>query len=180
MDIAVTRWINSAAGAHPAFDTLMIALTHYGVPLMVFLVAIQWWVRADRPHVRHAALASGLSFLLGLAINQCIILFIHRIRPYDAGITHLIVAPNTDWSFPSDHATAAMSIVAAYALQRLPRRALALFVLAFLICLSRVYVGIHYATDVIGGTATGIAAAVVVRLAFREGSRLDKFGTGIL
>ena len=36
----------------------------------------------------------------------------HRIRPYDAGLTHLIVAPSFDWSFPSDHATAAFAIVA--------------------------------------------------------------------
>ncbi len=180
MDIAATHWINALAGRFPVLDTIMIGFTQFGVPLMVMVVALQWWARRDRNHVRHAALAAGLTFLLGLAVNQLILLFVHRIRPYDAGVSHLLIAPSTDWSFPSDHATASFAIVAAFALQRLPWRTVALMVLAFLVCWSRVYVGTHYMTDVLGGAMTGILAAVTVRLAFREGTRLDNFATGIL
>ena len=147
---------------------------------MVLVVMLQWWSKEDRPHVRHAALASGLSFLFGLAINQAILLFIHRIRPYDAGISHLIIAPSADWSFPSDHATASISIVAAFALQRLPRRTMALFLLAFVVCWSRVYVGTHYVTDVLGGACTGVISAIVVWLLYREGTRFDRLVTSIL
>ncbi|MBN9075113.1 MAG: phosphatase PAP2 family protein [Rhizobiales bacterium 65-79] len=179
MDAKITRWINSLAGAHPTLDTVMVAATQLGVPLMVFFVAAQWWSRNDRTHVRHVALVAGLSFLLGLAINQAILLVVHRIRPYDAGLTHLIIAPSTDWSFPSDHATASIAVLSAFAFQRLPCRAIALLGLAALICWSRVYVGTHYVTDVIGGAITGVIGAAVVRFAFREGSRLDKFATGI-
>lgn len=179
MDAAITHWINAAAGGNPVIDAVTIGLTQFGVPLIVLAVVLQWWSRHDRPHVRHAALAAGLSFLLGLAVNQAILLFVHRLRPYDAGITHLIVAPSADWSFPSDHATASMAVVAALALQGLPRRALVLLVPALLVCWSRVYIGTHYITDVLGGALTGVIAAVVVRLLFREGTRLDRFATGI-
>lgn len=179
MDIVATRWINGMAGHFPLLDGLMITITRFGVPLLVVIVALQWWSRHDRLHIRHAALAAGLSFLLGLAVNQVILLFVHRVRPYDAGLTHLLIAPSADWSFPSDHATASMAVVTAFAMQRLPRRALALLVLAILICWSRIYVGTHYLTDVIGGAFTGAGAAVAVRCAFREGSRLDRFATGI-
>jgi undecaprenyl-diphosphatase len=180
MDVAITRWINAPAGTHPLWDTVFIGATQFGVPLMVLLVALMWWARNDRIHVRHAALASGLSFLLGLAINQAIILFVHRIRPYDAGVSHLIIVSSADWSFPSDHATAAVSVVAAFAMQRLPRRTLGLLLLAMIICWSRVYVGTHYVTDVIGGAFTGIFSAVIVRLAYREGTKLDRIATGLL
>jgi len=180
MDVAITRWINAPAGMHPVLDTVLIGFTQFGVPLIVLVVALQWWTKQDRTHVRHAALASGLSFLLGLAINQAILLFVHRVRPYDAGISHLIVAPSADWSFPSDHATASMAVVAAFAMQRLPRRTLGLLLLALMICWSRIYVGTHYITDVLGGVSTGILGAIIVRLAFREGSRLDKLATSIL
>ncbi|WP_163540551.1 phosphatase PAP2 family protein, partial [Klebsiella pneumoniae] len=72
-------------------------------------------------------------------INQFILLFIHRVRPYEAGVTHLLIPPTVDWSFPSDHATASLAIVAAFAMQALPRRTLALLAVAALVCLSRIY-----------------------------------------
>jgi undecaprenyl-diphosphatase len=180
MDASLTHWINSAAGISPLLDRTMITISQIGVPLMVIAVALQWWSRADRAHVRHACLSAGLAFLFRLAINQVILLFVRRIRPYDAGVTHLLIAPSADWSFPSDHATASMAIVAAFAMQALPRRTLALLVTAILICWSRLHIGIHYAGDIVGGAATGIAAALAVRLCYRENSRLDAFATRIL
>ncbi|MER8399926.1 phosphatase PAP2 family protein [Mesorhizobium sp. M0306] len=180
MDAALTHWINAAAGFSPFLDRAMIGVSQIGVPLMVLAVALQWWAKVDRYHVRHAALSAGLAFLLGLAINQFILLFVHRMRPYDAGVTHLLIAPSADWSFPSDHATATVAIVAAFAMQALPRRTLALGVLAFLVCWSRIYIGTHYLTDVIGGAVTGIVGAVAARLAYRENSRLDNLMTKIL
>lgn len=180
MDASLTHWINSAAGISPLLDRTMITISQIGVPLMVIAVALQWWSRTDRSHVRHACLSAGLSFLLALAINQAILLFVHRIRPYDAGVTHLLIAPSADWSFPSDHATASMAIVAAFAMQALPRRTLALFVVALVICWSRIFIGTHFFSDVIGGAVTAAIGAMAVRLAYRENSRLDAFATRLL
>nr|WP_281405935.1 phosphatase PAP2 family protein [Mesorhizobium sp. B3-1-7] len=180
MDASLTHWISAAAGISPLLDRTMIAISQFGVPLMVIAVAMQWWSRDDRLHVRHACLSAGLSFLIGLAINQAILFVVHRIRPYDAGVTHLLIAPSADWSFPSDHATASMAIVAAFAMQALPRRTLALFVIAFVICWSRIFIGTHYLSDVIGGVATAAIGALAVRLTYRENSRLDAFATRIL
>lgn len=180
MDAALTHWINAAAGISPFLDKAMIGVSQIGVPLMVLAVVLQWWAKADRYHVRHAAVSAGLAFLLGLAANQFILLFVHRVRPYDAGVTHLLIAPSADWSFPSDHATAAISIVAAFAMQALPRRTIALLVMALLICWSRIYIGTHYLTDIVGGAITGVLGAIMVRLAYREKSRLDKLVTRIL
>ena len=180
MDSDLTRWINSFAGTHAFLDGAILAITQFGVPLMVALVVLQWWSRSDRMRVRHAAVSAGLAFLLGLSFNQIILLFVHRVRPYDAGVTHLIIARSGDWSFPSDHATAAAAIVAAFGMKGLHGRASALAVLALLVCLSRVYVGTHYVTDVLGGAAIGILAAHMVGAAYREGTKLDRFLTGIL
>ena len=180
MDAALTHWINAAAGISPLLDKAMVGISQIGVPLMVLAVVLQWWAKADRYHVRHAAVSAGLAFLLGLAVNQFILLFVHRIRPYDAGVAHLLIAPSADWSFPSDHATATIAIVAAFAMQGLPRRTIALLVMALLICWSRIYIGTHYLTDVVGGAITGVLGAIMVRLAYRENSRLDKLVTKIL
>ncbi len=180
MDQAITQWINSPAGTNALLDSVMIMATKGGVPLLVALVMAQWWSKIDRTHVRHTCIAAGLSFLIGLGLNQIVLLFVHRVRPYDANVSHLIISKSADWSFPSDHATAAIAIVAAFALHRLPLRALLFGLLTLLICWSRIFVGTHYLTDILGGGLTGVFAAVLVWIVYREGSRLDRFVTGIL
>jgi undecaprenyl-diphosphatase len=180
MDHTITVWINSLASRSALFDSANIAVGTAGVPLLVALVVVQWWSQADRTHVRHTCVAAGLTFLLGLGINQIILLFIHRVRPYDSGITHLIIPRSADWSFPSDHATAAFAIAIAFAIQGLPRRAALLGLLAVLISWSRIFVGTHYLTDVLGGALTALVAAAIVATLYREGTRLDRIVTGIL
>lgn len=180
MDLLVTAWINAGAGSHPWLDPVLVALTEAGVPVMVALVALQWFSGPDRRHIRHVVVTAGLAFLSGLALNQIILLEVHRIRPYAAGITHLIVPPSADWSFPSDHATAAFAVVFAFALQGLRVRTAGFLVLAVLICLSRVYIGTHYVSDILGGMATALIATVIVRRTYVKDSRLDRFVTGIL
>lgn len=180
IDQSMTHWINAAAGRHPIVDWIMVAASEAGVPILVLMVALQWWSRSARSHIRHVSIAAGLAFLFGLGFNQLILLFIHRVRPYDAGLTHLIVARSSDWSFPSDHATATMAIAATFFLHGLGRRGLILLAVALLICFSRVYVGTHYISDVLGGMLTGFSAAVLIRFAYREDTWVDRFVTGIL
>jgi len=180
IDRAVTQWINAPAGGFPLLDAFMVAASQIGVPLLVGLVVLQWWSKQDRLRIRHTCVATGLSFLLGLAFNQVIILFVHRVRPYDAGLTHLIIGRSSDWSFPSDHATATIAIAAAFLFHGWRKRALGLFIGALIVCVSRIYVGTHYFTDVLGGAATGIAAAGAVRWLYSEGTRMDRLITRIL
>ena len=180
LDTDITHWINSFAGMHAALDASMVAITQFGVPLIVALVVLQWWSGPDRALVRHTAVSAGLAVLLGLAVNQVILLFVHRPRPYDMGVTQLLIARSADWSFPSDHATVVAAIVAAFGIQRFHHRASALGVLALLVCLSRVYVGTHYVTDVLGGAAVGIVAAHVVPWLYRRGNPVDRVLTAIL
>lgn len=107
---------------------------------------------------------AGVSALLAMGIgalitNVAIKNIVARIRPYDT-ITELIllIERQHDFSFPSGHTCA--SLAAACALYHtLPRKwGVACIVLAVLIALSRLYVGVHYPSDVLGGAAVGIFA----------------------
>lgn len=180
LDVALTHAINALAGRAGAVDTLMIWVSATGVPLLALAVALQWWRKFDRLHVRHVLVAAGLSFLLALAFNQVILLFVHRIRPYDAGVTHLLITKSADPSFPSDHAAATVAIACAFLFHGMWRSGAWFVAAALLMMFSRVYLGIHYTSDVLGGAATGILAAAIVRLLYREGSRADRLITGIL
>ncbi|MFB9984368.1 phosphatase PAP2 family protein [Mesorhizobium kowhaii] len=179
-DAATTAWLNTWAGQAPATDLVMTWISTVGVPLLVLAVALQWWLpRPDRT-TRHVLVAAGLSFLLGLGVNQLVLLFVQRVRPYDAHVTHLIIGRTVDFSFPSDHATASFAIAAAFLLHGLRRRGLAFLAAALLIGLSRVYLGTHYVSDILGGAATAILAAALVRAAYWQNTRADRLITGIL
>jgi undecaprenyl-diphosphatase len=180
IDIAITQWLNAPAGQSPILDTLLPMISAYGVPVLIIAVALQWFIPQDKARRRHVLIASGLAFLLGEAINQIILLFVHRPRPYDAGISRLIIEKSVDWSFPSDHATAVAAIAATFVIFAMRKQALLFSLGAILVCWSRVYVGIHYASDVLAGIITGVIAAGIVAYAYRPDLRLNKWLTAIL
>lgn len=180
IDVAATHAINQLAGKSSLVDFFMVGVSTVAVPLLVLAVALQWWRRRDQRHIRHVLVAAGLSFLLGLALNQAILLFVQRQRPYEAGITHLLIAKSTDPSFPSDHATASAAIALAFLLHGMRREGLWFGAAAMLVMISRVFIGTHYVGDVVGGALTALAAAAVVRLLYREGAPVDRKITGIL
>lgn len=144
IDAALTRAINVWAGQSATLDLLMIWLSKVGVHLMVLAVVAQWWRGADRAHIRHIVVAAGFSFLLGLGLNQLILLVVHRVRPYDGGVTNLLIERSADFSFPSDHATATFAIAAAFLFHTARRAGFAFLVAACLIAFSRIYIGTHY------------------------------------
>ena len=91
--------------------------------------------------------------------NVCLKNFVARIRPYEVveGL-RLMIERQRDYSFPSGHTSA--SFAAACALVRtLPKKwGTVCMILAGVIALSRLYVGVHYPSDVLGGMVVGIFA----------------------
>ncbi len=175
MDEIITRWINATAGQNAVIDYVVIGIAIGGAPLMVLAVVAQWWGRHHRIHLRHVAIEGALASVAALALNQLILLFVHRPRPYDVGVSHLIVTRSADWSFPSDHATVVFAIAATFALSNERNRAVAFLIAALVISLSRVFIGTHYLSDILGGAAFGTGVAVVVSTLYQKGSRLDKW-----
>lgn len=110
---------------------------------------------------RKTGLACALSMIIGLVVTNLLLKnLVARVRPYDLieGLTVLVSKPH-DWSFPSGHTTNALA--AAWVMfTRLPRKyGVPALILALLIAFSRMYVGVHYPTDVLGGIVVGCGAA---------------------
>ncbi len=173
MDVTITQLINNLSGQNNIADQVFILITKFGVPPMVLAVVVQWWGKRPREELRQTTIIAGLTFLLGLLFAQAILLFIHRIRPYDAGVSHLIIDKTIDWSFPSDHAIASLSIAFAYLLNDFRRLAFAFFCAALLVCFSRIFVGMHYASDILGGAGVALLTAYLVNTFYPRGSKLD-------
>ena len=98
-----------------------------------------------------------------LITNVCLKNLVARTRPYEVveGLVPLIRKP-TDYSFPSGHTCA--SFACTLVLYRiLPKKyGVPAVLLAALIAFSRLYVGVHYPTDVLGGLAVGIFSSCLV------------------
>ena len=110
----------------------------------------------------------GVEALLSLAISQIIVHSLKRImsreRPYKI-IEHLNTfgIDLSDYSFPSGHTTASFSLATTLALN-LPKFTLIVILLASLIAISRIYLGVHYPTDVAAGLILGISSPIIVHL----------------
>lgn len=146
---------------------------------MVLALAGQWWANQNRQATRHVLVQAGLAFFLGLSFNQITLLFIDRMRPSVVGVRDLLTSPSADPSYPSDHATAALAIAVTFAVSHMPKRALWFGVAALMVAFSRVYIGTHFASDVLGGALTGAIAAALLPLLYVRETRVDSLITNI-
>ena len=120
---------------------------------------------------RKAGIYSALGLIGSLLVNNMILKpLVARTRPYDCqelidrGLI-LIGKAEHDYSFPSGHTAA--SFASAVSMYRyLPKKwmSISAIVLATLIALSRLYIGVHYPTDVLGGFISGLVIGIAVNL----------------
>jgi membrane-associated phospholipid phosphatase len=108
---------------------------------------------------RTAADVAGLGVLKWF-VAQRSKTFVRRARPYEADGVRRLIRPPAGSSFPSGHAAVAAGMTALLATRVSdPGVAWGLRALGGYVAASRVYVGVHYPSDVIGGAGLGLALA---------------------
>ena len=110
----------------------------------------------------------GIQGAATLAISQTLTYslksLLSRERPYN-----ILKNLNTfgiilkDYSFPSGHTSASFSVATTIALN-MPKLSIVVLTVALLIGISRVYLGVHYPTDVVAGIILGVGSAIVVHV----------------
>lgn len=167
-DVGLLRDINGLAKGTPAwFDRGMEFVGEYGlILLMVLLGGWCWWRVARRAPEAPVAVAgvlwSGLAAGIALLLNIPLRGFVERPRPFvDHDGLDVLIKGKTDFSFVSDHATLTMAVAVGLFLVS---RGLGLVAIGVALAegFCRVYMGVHYPTDVIGGFALGTAVALLL------------------
>jgi len=128
---------------------------------------------------RKIGLTALFSILIGFLITNVVLKnWIARPRPYVtvSSIYPLISKPG-EFSFPSGHSAAAFSAAGVF-VKTLPKRfGIPLFLFAVVIALSRLYVGVHYPSDVLCGVISGLLISYAARFCVDKVWRQPESGT---
>jgi undecaprenyl-diphosphatase len=167
LDRHLERWVvHHRAGF---LDDVFVGLSKAGTLGLVWiaiavLLALAW----RRPNLLLLAVAAdGMADLLALALKRAI--DVDRPPVRYAEPDPLVRVPQ-DHSFPSGHAATSFACATILAFAA-PRLAVPLYVLAAAIAYSRVYVGVHYPLDVLGGAVLGVAVAIALQRLVRDRRR---------
>ena len=161
-DLPILEWIS---------ENLRCAFLDFLMPLITLLgdAGIFWIAVAAVllfiPKYRKIGLSMGTALVIGLLVcNVTLKPLVQRIRPYDYQLEHfgktiaLLIEAQHDFSFPSGHTIA--SFEAATVLMICNRKmGIPAMVLAVLIAFSRLYLYVHYPTDVLASVVLGIGIA---------------------
>ena len=164
MDYRLAHALDSFSAHHDAFeDPLRAYVIASEVVFAVAIVTLLLLVPGTRRQLaRRAGVAAAASAAFAVLVSHLLSAAIDRPRPFvaHASTIHAFIAHAADPSFPSDHATAAFAIATAVALRARAAGAL-LLVLAAVLAAGRVFLGLHYPSDVLAGAAIGAAIALL-------------------
>ncbi len=175
IDETLFLWINGLAGRLPLLDGFMKGIANdyfFIVSACLVMLALWFGTREIRQREENQKAVIGASASLGIATGIVGIfnLFDFHSRPFiELPSTNLLFYPPTDPSFPSHSTTIVFAIAIAIILA--DRKAgVFLLLIAFLHGFSRIYVGIHYPSDILAGATIGALTAFLV---FRLIRRLE-------
>lgn len=174
-DLPILEWI--AANLYcPFLDAVMPVITLLGDAgiFWITLAAVFLFI----PKYRKMGLSMGVSLVIGLLLcNVTLKPLVGRIRPYDYQLEHfgktvqLLITAQHDFSFPSGHTIA--SFEAATAMMIYNRKlGIPAMILAVLIAFSRLYLYVHYPTDVLASVVLGTAIAFLGSFLVQKGYQL--------
>ena len=156
MELKILDWIQTIHT--PIGDAFMCFITSLGnvgaiwIVLAVVLIAIP---KTRKSGIIVAALIIDAALCSGILKNVFC-----RIRPFDVNTAvQVLITKPRDFSFPSGHTSASFAAATALYLAKERKLFATTLVLACLIAFSRMYLYVHYPTDILGGLLLGITSA---------------------
>lgn len=137
----------------------MAGVTYLGEPVTLIALAVLLIIFKK---TRKLGINIAIALIIGLLVaNYGIKLIAKRPRPFTFNNFNLIISkPGGEYSFPSGHAVAVFE-VATVVFKRYKKLGVWFIVLASLIAFSRLYLYVHFPTDVVAGAVLGIGVGLL-------------------
>ncbi|MDO4266189.1 MAG: phosphatase PAP2 family protein [Eubacteriales bacterium] len=159
MELRFLDWVQTLRT--PAGDFLVPLITGLGDSGLIWIILTAVLLILPKMRRTGAVVLTALLtdvFLCNLILKP----LVARSRPFDVNTAvELLIGRPDDFSFPSGHTAASFAVVAALYLSGSKKLWKAALLVAVLIAGSRLYLYVHYPTDIFGGIAVGIASGVI-------------------
>lgn len=154
IELNILDWIQTLHT--PFLDKIMAFITRLGDAGIIWIVLSIVLLLIPKTRKSGAVMVAALVVDV-LLCNIVLKNLVARTRPYDVNTgVHLLVAKLHDYSFPSGHTAASFASVTALYLAGEKKLWKFALVLACLIAISRLYLYVHYPTDILGGILFGV------------------------
>ncbi len=156
------------ANRWPLLDSFMVFCATYLIYVMVLVVLV--YVAVGYKKWRDMALVTFVSaFFARFVIGSGIRYFYHHARPDGAILIqlHLLITKELASSFPSGHSIFAFAMATAVYLYN-KKAGLWFYLAAFLVGIARIFVGVHWPLDILGGIILGIPSAIACNWLFKK------------
>jgi undecaprenyl-diphosphatase len=171
LDRVLTLWTNRPAGHSPALDMVVFDIADSTILKGGLFLAFYWWLWFASPDRRRDVVTALVAAVLVAVASRGLQLGLpfHQRPLHTPGLGIRLPASvdpealNTFSSFPSDHAMLFFALcIPIWARSRWLGAAAMLWTL-LVICLPRVYLGYHFASDIVGGAVFGVALMLVLQ-----------------
>lgn len=156
IDIRLFHAINDWAGRFPVLDTLGAFVAEYFPVILAVFLLVQWFWRKEFSY-RSVLLLSILAFVISEAAAKLVGKMYTHVQPFAAlPNVHQLIEKKVDNSFPSDHTVLIFSFMTVLFLHTKNKKRYMYLFVAVLAGLSRIFVGVHYPSDVAVGAMLAI------------------------
>ena len=160
MDLRLFQQINKLSGRLSPVDNLMILISNRARYVYAFIILVLLFKNRKNKQI---ALETGSSVLLSLVLQFFIKLFYVKPRPFKKRRVGILIPSKTDSSFPSKHTTLAFAASTSILLFHRKLGTIMMWMSA-LTGFSRIWVGHHYPSDIIGSALIGTLTSLVARI----------------